>query len=133
MLLDAERSGEPSEATQAARFRSTITDAGIALGVGAGLVVVRRRLQVGRRSLGADLVTAAKATLVVAVVSGFIGVLASGGVEHAAAVGLETPARWFVDFATDWRFWFVLLGVIEGVSWIRRVIGRRITRRPADG
>ena len=129
----AERSGEPGEATQAARFRSMITDAGIALGVGAGLVVVRRRLQIGRRSLGADLATAAKATLVVAVVSGLIGVLASGGVEHAAAVGLETPARWFVDFATDWRFWFALLGAIEGVSWTRRVIGRRITQRPVDG
>lgn len=113
--------------SRAARVRATMTDAGIALGVGSGLVVVRYRLRRGRRSLGADLATAAKATMVVAVVSGLIGVLAGGGIEHASAVGLGTPARYFVDYATDWRFWCVVLGGIEGVPWLRRRWQRRIT------
>ncbi len=101
-------------------LRGLVVDAGIALGVGAGLVVVRRALVDPVRGLRDHLRTCWGASLGVALVSGLIGYLAAGGITHAEAVGLETPAEWLVRYATDWRFWLVLIGSIQLVSWLSR-------------
>lgn len=106
---------------------SALTDIGIALGVGAGLVVVKRRWNDPHRSVRQDLSTCAKATLVVGVVSGFIGWLVAGGITYADKVGLERPAELVIDYATDWRFWFIVIFAVQIVSWI----GGRL-KRPAS-
>ncbi len=102
------------------RIGGIVTDVGIALGVGAGLVVVRHHLRTREPELRNDLVVAVKASIVVAVVSGLIGLLAAGGIEHADAVGLGRPAELFVQYAIDWRFWFGVLLLVQGVPFVRR-------------
>lgn len=97
---------------------SMLTDVGIALGVGAGLVVVRRRWADPRRTFREDLRTCAWACMVVAVVSGIIGFLVAGGIRYADDVGLERPAELVVDYATDWKFWLVVVVLIQGGSWL---------------
>lgn len=105
-----------------------VTDASLALGVGAGIVVMRHHLRDPDRPVRDDLRVAFTATTVVAVVSGAIGVLAAGGIRHAGKVGLETPAQWFVDYATDWRFWMVVFAIVQVLSQVRRLLGRRRSR-----
>lgn len=105
-----------------------VTDAGLALAVGAGIVVMRHHLLDRDRPVRDDLRVALTATTVVATVSGAIGVLAAGGIRHAGKVGLETPARWFVDYATDWRFWLVVFVIIQVLSQVRRLLARRRPR-----
>jgi hypothetical protein len=99
---------------------STLTDAGIALGIGAGLVIVRRRWTTPVRTLADDLRTGAWACVLVAAVSGVIGFLLAGGISYAADVGLERPAELIVDYAADWRFWLVVVVVIQVGPWLVR-------------
>lgn len=108
----------PVERRRRGGVGATVTDVGIALGVGAGLVVVRRRWADPGRTLRTDLRTCAWACVVVAAVSGVIGFLVAGGIRYADAVGLERPAELVVDYATDWRFWLVVVVAIQGGSWI---------------
>jgi len=110
------------------KFGSTLTDIGIALGIGAGLVVVKRRFNEPDRSVRQDLVTCAKATLVVAVVSGFIAWLIAGGLAYAEDIGLERFAELVIDYAVDWRFWFIVIICVQGASWIAGRIKRATTR-----
>ncbi len=102
----------------------TFSDAGIALGIGAGLVVVKHHMMNEHPTPGGDLRRGMVAATVVAIFSGIIGWLVGGGIDQADAVGLGTPARWFVDVATDWRFWVGSLGVYWGVTWMRRRMRR---------
>ncbi len=108
----------PADPASHRDVRSTLTDVGIALGVGAGLVVVRRRWADPARSFADDIRSGAWACAVVAVVSGFIGHLVAGGIENAARIGLERPAEIVVDYATDWRFWTVVVVLIQGLPWL---------------
>jgi hypothetical protein len=118
----AAAAGEPpapqSPAPRKVTFGSAMTDVGIALGVGAGLVVVKRRWTDPTRTFRQDLKTCAVACLIVAVVSGIIGWLVAGGIFWAEKVGLERPAELIVDYATDWRFWVVVIVVIQAISFI---------------
>jgi hypothetical protein len=119
-----------NQSSRMARAGGVLTDASLALGVGAGLVVIRHHLRHATRPVSADLGTGAVATTVVAGVSGAIGVLAAGGIRHAARVGLETPAQWFVDYATDWRFWLVVFAAIQVASAVRRLLNRSKGEQP---
>jgi hypothetical protein len=110
--------------------RRSVRDIAVALGLGAGLVTLRRHLGSARPSLRADLVNACEATAVVAGVSGLIGYLASGGIENAAKLGLETPARWVIDYGTDTRFWLAVLVAIYATSFVSRLV-KRARRAPA--
>ncbi|MGY6499860.1 MAG: hypothetical protein ACXIVQ_03035 [Acidimicrobiales bacterium] len=104
---------------------SMLTDAGVALGIGAGLVIIRRRWVEPHRSLASDLRTGAIACVLVAVVSGLIGYLIAGGIHYAADIGLERPAQLVVDYAADWRFWLVVVVLVQGVPWaVRRLRSR---------
>lgn len=71
-------------------------------------------------------------TAVGAGVSGGIGYLATGGVEHADKVGLETPAEYFVDYATDWKFWTALLAGGYGIKYTKLGISKVIDRFKKD-
>jgi len=112
-------------ANPSSRLGSVLTDVGIALGLGAGLVVVRHHLRTREPGLRNDLLVAIKASGVVAVVSGLIGLLAAGGIEHADAVGLGREAELFVQYATDWRFWFGVLLLVQGIPFLRRQWAKR--------
>lgn len=107
-----------------------VTNIGIALGVGAGFVVTKQHLQDNDPTLQRDLSTGLKASALVAGVSGAIGVLASGGIEHADKVGLGTAAEYFVDYATDWKFWLGVVGVAQGAVWARNKLRRGDRRVP---
>lgn len=96
-----------------------VTDAGVALGIGAAIVIARKRVVDPKRTLKQDLVTGLKASSVIAGVSGIIGWLAAGGIRHAASVGMEKPAQYFVDYATDWKFWGVVIAAVYGTSYLR--------------
>lgn len=108
---------------------SALTDAGVALGIGAGLVIVRRRWRTPFRTLAEDLRTGAWACVLVAAVSGLIGYLLAGGIRYAADVGLERPAQLVIDYAADWRFWLVVVVIIQAGPWlVRRIRPRRGVR-----
>jgi len=114
-------------------FKENVTDAGIALGVGAAIVIARKRLVDPKRTLGEDLKTGAKASAVIAGVSGMIGYLAAGGIEHAKSVGLEKPAQYFVDYATDWKFWAGVLACVYAGSYIKEQVKRfRTSKNETD-
>jgi len=123
--------GSPEESDGHRRRSFSVTDAGVALGIGAAIVVLKRALS-GRQdpndwqSLGR---AGASATLVVAVVSGLIGYIVAGGVETAARYGLETPAEYVVRYGANWRFWFVVVAAVTVFNWIFQ----RAKARNADG
>lgn len=124
-LMRRDRRDAPTTPARRGGIGSTLTDVGIALGVGAGLVVVRRRWADPSRSLRDDLRTGAWACAIVAGVSGLIGFLLAGGIRYADAVGLQRPAELVVDYAVDWRFWFVVVALIQGGSWLNGRLRRR--------
>lgn len=104
--------------------RGIVSDIGLALAVGAAVVVARKHLIDPGRAFKADIGTCLKASGAIAVISGLIGYLAAGGIQNARAVGLERPAQWFVDYATDWRFWAVVILAVYAPSGVRRVLSR---------
>lgn len=95
---------------------------GIALGLGAGLVTVKEHMRDDDPTLKKDLATSAKASGVVAGVSGGIGYLAAGGIRHANDTILETPAEIFVDYGTDTKFWIGALAVGYGGYFAKKGI-----------
>lgn len=106
------------------------TDVAVALGLGAGLVAVRRHVTDPDPTLRKDLIASWWATVVIAGVSGMIGYLLAGGLANAERVGLETPAGWIVDYGTDTRFWVAVLVVGYGIYLLVRLVGR-VLGRPA--
>lgn len=123
----------PGHGRRPESWPARLTDTGITLSLGPGLVVVRRHLQEPARTLTSDLRTLIGYCVVGSVVSGVIAWLVVGGVAHADAVGLGVPARWFRDWAADWRFWVALLGAGYGLSWLVKRIRRRVVDpRPVE-
>lgn len=104
---------------RATRAGSLALDAVLSLGVGAGLVVARRHLRDDEPAVGRDLATAGIATAFVAILAGFIGYLAGGGLEYADRIGLGTPARWIVDYGSDLRLWVLVMAVAALASFVR--------------
>jgi hypothetical protein len=124
-LVRSEKSGPAGGVQRAAGLG---TDVAVALGLGAGLVTMRRHVADPDPSIQKDLTTTVWATGVIAFVSGLIGYLAGGGLANAAKVGLERPARWIIDYGTDTRFWVGLLVVGYGSVFGYR-LGQRLLRR----
>lgn len=96
----------PKEKT---RLGALATDAGLALGAGAGIVVGKDHFSRENPSLIADMGSMAKGAAVVIPVSGLTGYLVGGGINHTEDTPLEKPAEWFVDYALDTRFMFAAL------------------------
>lgn len=103
-------------------------DTGTALGFGAAIVIARKRFVDTERTFKDDILTGAKASAVIAGVSGFIGYLATGGVDNADKVGLEKPAEVFVNYATDWKVWAAVFGSLYVVGktkgWFEKIKNR---------
>lgn len=108
-----ERSGDMvgADATPTSWIRTLGADTAIALGLGAGIVTLRRHVADPNPSVRQDVRVSLEATAMIAVVSGLIGYLLGGGIANADRVGLATPAGWVVDYGTDTRFWISVLAV----------------------
>lgn len=104
------RAESKSAGTVAPTVTSRLTDFGITLGIGAGLVVVKRRISNPRRSRREDVLTGLAFAGFGSAVSALIGFLASGGIKYADRIGLGGAAEYFVDYAADWKFWAVVIG-----------------------
>ncbi len=111
------------------RIANAGADVGIALGLGAGLVTVKRHVSDPEPTLKKDVVNSAKATAIVSGVSGTIGYLAGGGIANAEKLGLETPAQYVIDYGTDTKFWMSALAVGYGAYFtqkgVKKLFGRR--------
>lgn len=130
---EREKPAEEEKASALGKIASIGADAGLALGIGAGLVTVKHHIADAEPTLRKDLVTSAKATGVVAGVSGTIGWLVGGGINYTNDTILEVPAEYFVDYATDTRFWVGVLGIGYAIKYGRRAVRslqeRRETRK----
>lgn len=121
---------DDNDARESRRGLSSLSNIGVALGLGAGLVTIKEHIAVPGRTLRQDLSTSAYASGVVAFVSGLIGYLASGGIKNAEAVGLGRPAQYVVDYGTSTTFWVVVLLAGYGIYFIKRSVDvRRATVR----
>lgn len=89
--------------------KNSASDYILALGIGAGMLVIKNHLKNSHRSIVQDLKSAFKASLAIAVFSSFVAFMASGGVEIARLYGFGTQAQFFLDVVTDWRFWLVVV------------------------
>lgn len=113
-----------------ARVVNQGADAGIALGLGAGLVTIKKHMVDPEPTLGKDIAASAKATAIVSGFSGTVGYLAAGGISQTEGTFLETPAEYFIDYATDTRFWIGVLALGYGIKYARKgikTIGRTNT------
>lgn len=118
-IIDAEEQKTKSKS------KELFLDTGTALGFGAAIVIARKRFVDSERTFKDDILTGAKASAVIAGVSGFIGYLATGGVDNADKIGLEKPAEVFVNYATDWKVWAAVFGsayvATNAKSWIKKI------------
>ncbi len=89
--------------------KNSYADYLLALGVGAGSLVIKKHLTSARQNLRTDVKSAVKATLAITVLSTLVGFLAGGGIELARAIGLGTQAQYFLDIATNWKFWLTVV------------------------
>lgn len=101
------------------------TDVAVALGLGAGLVTIRRHVADRNPTMAKDLAASVQATAIVAVVSGLIGYLAGGGLSNAEKIGLGTPARYIIDYGTDTWFWLGMLALGYGTVLVVKLVKRR--------
>jgi len=93
--------------------------AGVALGVGAGIVVVDKHMEAEHNTARKDVTHAIGASALVAGVSGAIGYLGAGGVKQLEDTPLERSAEIFVDYATDLRVWAIILSPIMAKRFVR--------------
>lgn len=96
-------------------------DLALAVSIGPGIAMTKRHLQEAQPSLKTDIRRGLGYSAVGAGLSGGIGYLVTGGIQHAETVGLETPAEYVAEYGADARTWVGLLGVIYGAKAIKRV------------
>ncbi|MEZ5380468.1 MAG: hypothetical protein R2754_01590 [Microthrixaceae bacterium] len=123
-LSDA--AAHPPPPSSARRMGSWGTDVAVALGLGAGLVTMRRHVADPHPTVRKDVNASVQATAIVSVVSGMIGYLVGGGLANAERFGLGTPAAWIIDYGTDTRFWVGLIVVGYGLTLVVRFARRRL-------
>lgn len=92
---------------------SLMSNGVLALTVGSGVVVIKYRLQRQRATFRQGFKVGVEAAAWIAVVSGLIAYLASGGVEVVRAYGYGGVADAIVKYGSDWRFWFVLFVITQ--------------------
>ncbi|MDQ3158555.1 MAG: hypothetical protein M3P98_00240 [bacterium] len=97
-------------------------DVALALGIGAGFVTIKHHIQDPEPTLSKDLKTSAKATGIVASVSGTIGYLFGGGINQIDKLGhawLTTGAEKFVQYGADTKFWLGAFAVGYGAKFAK--------------
>lgn len=126
-----ERAAPASRTRRPRRYGTLGADMAVALGLGAGIVTLRRHVADPHPTVAGDLRASGAATAVVAVASGAIGYLLAGGLAHADSLGLGVLAGWIIDYGADTRFWVTVLVVGYLIVLARRRIHAwSVRRRP---
>lgn len=98
------------------------SDLALLLGIGSGMVVIKKHISGANLSLKQDIILAFRASVAVAIFSAFVGFLAGGGIEIARNFGLATASQSIVDLATNWLFWIIFIIVTQSISMITNKI-----------
>lgn len=97
--------------------KNELTDAFLALGLGAGIVIFKEAISNKDVSIKRTILTGAKATLIISYVSGKIGYFIAAGTQAAQweipgtdhVVHYEKQAQWLVDYGTDTKALMAIL------------------------
>lgn len=106
-----------------------VSDMAVAMGIGAGAVVVKRHIQEVDRTLEKDVRTSLKTSGAIAGASAVIAGLAGGGIEYASRVGLERPAEVAVEVLSDWRTYVGALVIAQAYSFTKKRVQSYRQRR----
>lgn len=104
-------------------------DMALAVSVGPGIAMTKRHLQEAEPTMRKDMKRLLGYSAVGSALSGGIAYLVTGGVKHAEAVGLETPAEYVADYGADIRTWAGILGAIYGYKAVKNV-ARKLSKNP---
>jgi hypothetical protein len=116
---------KPLSQSAKASIGERATDATIALGIGAAIVILRKQRQNSNRNFGQNMETGFEASLAVALFSGAVGALATGGAAALDKIGLQKPAEIFVDVASNWKTYAIGLGALWGGTYIKNKLQER--------
>jgi hypothetical protein len=105
-----------------ASSNNRLSDVSVALGIGAGGLVVKRHLQEPSRTLKQDIKTTTKATALIAGTSASVAGLVGGGIEYAERIGLERPAEVMVNVLTDWRTYVGAFAVAQAYNYTKKLL-----------
>lgn len=94
-----------------------LSDGILSLTVGAGVLVIKRYAR-QKNSIGNSISVGLKAAVWIAVFSGLIAYLASGGVEALKQYGMDGAAEIIVTYGSDWRFWAALLLISQTAEYL---------------
>jgi hypothetical protein len=98
-------------------LKKELTDLGLALGLGAGIVVFKDALIDRERKLHQSVISAAKAVVEISLVSGRIGYYIAAGTKSAKwdmplvdyTLHYEQQAQWLIDYGTDTKALMTIL------------------------
>lgn len=116
--------------------KSALEYTGVSLGLGAGIVVIDEKMKTDNPSLKKDIKHSVAASTLISAVSGTIAYLGTGGIRRLEDTPLEWPAEKFVEYATDLKFWAIILSPImltrfgRWVSDIRREHKEQMELKP---
>lgn len=123
-------SSEIEEAPARKTMRENVSDAGLAMSAGSLLVVAKKHYQDPERSLQDNLKTSAKGSAVLAAFSGGVAYATCWLIENGQKLGFfKEPAEKFVDYAAQWEFWAVVVGVVNGIPAIKNKIQHNRAQR----
>jgi uncharacterized membrane protein len=93
--------------------------------------MTKRHIEDNEPTLQNDIKRGLSYSAIGASVSGVIGYLVTGGIQHAEAIGLEKPAEYVIEYGTDMRFWTGVIAVIYGSKGIKKLV--KNSRKPEQG
>ncbi len=108
-------------------LRDIVTDTSIAFGLGPSVLVAKRHIQNPERTFKSNVKTGVKASVAVSALAASIGGISAVLLKQADNLGaFKKPAEYFVDYATDWKFWIGVVGSIQVLSYARNKLrGKR--------
>lgn len=102
---------------------STATDTALALGIGAGAVLVKKHFEQKNRSAQDDARTIVKSSAGIALFSAIIAYLASGGIESIDKLGMSPETTQLIfNIATDWKIYVIIILAIELFGYVNKKI-----------
>lgn len=111
------------------RIGRILSDTGVSLGMGAGVLVLTRHISDDERTLKKDMLTATMSSILISGVSGSVGYLAAGGAQHAEGTVFEPVVDTVIDYAQDFKTWALVLGVYYAGRFTRNRVKKIITAK----
>jgi hypothetical protein len=114
------------------RTAKELNDLGIALGLGAGIVVFNNGMRNRQYTIKGGFIDALKASIEISLVSGFIGYTVATGTEKAKiglpivdhTVHFEQQAQWVVDYGLNTKFIIGALLALQSPSLVKKLYHR---------